>query len=344
MFSSKDSAMMSLVWVTLIFLLHQGDTLDQVTTVQLGEPVTLTCVLPPGDLTSKIHWYKQRAGETLKLIATLRQTTQPQYGQGFNASRLEVKDNKKISSLTIFRTIPGDEGMYHCAVMEWNVNTWSATYLLLKGNTQRNVTVRQWPTVLDPVHAGDSVTLNCSVLSDSDNKMCPGDLNVLWFRGQNSHPNIIYVDGKNQTECKKQSDTQKSCIYRFSKKVSSSDAGTYYCAVVTCGTILFGDGTQLQIETSICSLMASIVIFLLCAVFVLIVTAVLTYSIRKNSSKHCKATVLQKKCSDQKRQKNKDTSMFSAVVFTMMKADRGKIEDVKAVEKQIYMAKAFGLD
>lgn len=36
--------------------------------------------------------------------------------------------------------------------------------------------------------------------------------------------------------------------------------------------------------------------------------------------------------------------MFSAVVFTMMKADRGKIEDAKAVEKQIYMAKAFGLD
>uniref|UniRef100_A0A668VYE2 Ig-like domain-containing protein n=1 Tax=Oreochromis aureus TaxID=47969 RepID=A0A668VYE2_OREAU len=240
------------ILITIIFVSHvlfklTADTLDQVTTVQLGEPVTLTCVLPPGDLTSKIHWYKQRAGETLKLIATLRQTTQPQYGQGFNVSRFEVKDNKNISSLTIFRTIPEDEGMYHCAVMEWNVNTWSATYLLLKGNTQRNVTVRQWPTVLDPVRAGDSVTLNCSVLSDSDNKMCPGDLNVLWFRGQNSHPNIIYVDGKNQTECKKQSDTQKSCIYRFSKNLSSSDVGTYYCAVVTCGTILFGDGTQLQI-------------------------------------------------------------------------------------------------
>ncbi|XP_025760237.1 uncharacterized protein LOC112844852 [Oreochromis niloticus] len=252
-----------------------ADTLDQVTTVQLGEPVTLTCVLPPGDLSSKIHWYKQRAGETLKLIATLRQTAQPQYGQGFNASRLEVKDNKNISSLTIFRTIPEDEGMYHCAVMEWSVNTWSGTYLLLKGNTQRNVTVRQWPTVLDPVRAGDSVTLNCSVLSDSDNKMCPGDLNVLWFRGQNSHPNIIYVDGKNQTECKKQSDTQKSCVYRFSKKVSSSDVGTYYCAVVTCGTILFGDGTKLQIEETGWDLIA-LVIAIICLVISVIVNIVFT--------------------------------------------------------------------
>ncbi|XP_031606680.2 uncharacterized protein LOC116328926 [Oreochromis aureus] len=265
---------MMLLLVTFL-LLHHGHTLDQVTTVQLGEPVTLTCVLPPGDLTSKIHWYKQRAGETLKLIATLRQTTQPQYGQGFNVSRFEVKDNKNISSLTIFRTIPEDEGMYHCAVMEWNVNTWSATYLLLKGNTQRNVTVRQWPTVLDPVRAGDSVTLNCSVLSDSDNKMCPGDLNVLWFRGQNSHPNIIYVDGKNQTECKKQSDTQKSCIYRFSKNLSSSDVGTYYCAVVTCGTILFGDGTQLQIEETGWDLIA-LVIAIICLVISVIVNIVFT--------------------------------------------------------------------
>lgn len=117
-----------------VFFKLTADMLEQVTTVQLGEPVTLTCVLPPGDLSSKIHWYKQRAGETLKLIATLRQTAHPQYGQGFNASRLEAKDNKNISSLTIFRTIPEDEGMYHCAVMEWNVNAWSGTYLLLKGN------------------------------------------------------------------------------------------------------------------------------------------------------------------------------------------------------------------
>ncbi|XP_026003306.1 uncharacterized protein LOC113009300 [Astatotilapia calliptera] len=256
--------------------------LEQVTTVQLGEPATLTCVLPPGDLSSKIHWYKQRAGETLKLIATLRQTAHPQYGQGFNASRLEAKENKNISSLTIFRTIPEDEGMYHCAVMEWNVNAWSGTYLLLKGNTQRNVTVRQWPTVLDSVHAGDSVTLNCSVLSDSDNKMCPGDLRVLWFRGQNSHPNIIYVDGKNQTECKKQSDTQKSCVYRFSKTVSSSDAGTYYCAVVTCGTILFGDGTQLQIGNTkvqmriTCWEFIALVIAIICLVISVIVNIVFT--------------------------------------------------------------------
>ncbi|KAI3351501.1 hypothetical protein L3Q82_020361, partial [Scortum barcoo] len=111
------------------------------------------------------------------------------------------------------------------------------------GNTQRtsNYTVVQWPTVSDSVRPGDLMTLQCSVLSDSENKTCPGDHNVFWFKtgSDKSHPNIIYTDGNRHDECDKRSDTQKSCIYHFSKSVSSSDAGTYYCAVATCGEILF---------------------------------------------------------------------------------------------------------
>ncbi|GLD70445.1 uncharacterized protein AKAME5_002176300 [Lates japonicus] len=42
----------------------------------------------------------------------------------------------------------------------------------------------------DPVHPGDSVTLQCSVLSDSEKKTCPGDHSVYWFRtgSEESHP------------------------------------------------------------------------------------------------------------------------------------------------------------
>uniref|UniRef100_A0A7N6BTV3 Ig-like domain-containing protein n=1 Tax=Anabas testudineus TaxID=64144 RepID=A0A7N6BTV3_ANATE len=113
------------------------------------------------------------------------------------------------------------------------------------GNSDRrsNYTVVQ--TVSDPVRPGDSVTLQCSVLSDSDNKTCPGD-SVYWFRAgsDKSHPEIIYTGGNN--ECEKRSDSVKSCVYRFSKTVSSSDTGTYYCAVATCGQILFGKGTNLM--------------------------------------------------------------------------------------------------
>lgn len=68
---------------------------------------------------------------------TLRKNTNPVYGQEFSASGLEVKvyeSYENISNLTIFRTIQEDEGMYHCAVMDWSKITWSATYLSLKGN------------------------------------------------------------------------------------------------------------------------------------------------------------------------------------------------------------------
>uniref|UniRef100_A0AAZ1Y674 Ig-like domain-containing protein n=1 Tax=Oreochromis aureus TaxID=47969 RepID=A0AAZ1Y674_OREAU len=86
-----------------------------------------------------------------------------------------------------------------------------------------------------------------------------------------------------------ESETEKSCAYRFSKNVSSSDAGTYYCAVATCGEILYGKGTKLDIQgCSVWSQSASTVIFLLCPVLVLIVIAVLAYTIKKTNSDHCK--------------------------------------------------------
>ncbi|KAF3838700.1 hypothetical protein F7725_010468 [Dissostichus mawsoni] len=46
---------------------------------------------------------------------------------------------------------------------------------------------------------------------------------------------------------------------QLSKNVSSSDAGTYYCAVATCGEILFGHGTKLDIEGN-CSIYTSLII------------------------------------------------------------------------------------
>ncbi|GLD70444.1 uncharacterized protein AKAME5_002176200 [Lates japonicus] len=119
-------------------------------------------------------------------------------------------------------------------------------------NSQRtsNYTVVQSPTVSDPVRPGDSVTLQCSVLSESENKTCPGDHSVYWFRAgsDKSHPEIIYTDGN---DCEKRSDSLRSCAYHFSNNVSSSDSGTYYCAVATCGEIIFGNGTKLDIEDSL---------------------------------------------------------------------------------------------
>ncbi|XP_039476698.1 uncharacterized protein LOC120443060 isoform X3 [Oreochromis aureus] len=341
---------MIVLWVTLL-LLHQGhfcvfsmklDTLVPVTTVQLGETVTIPCHLPAIETIRKeVHWYKQSAGDTLKVICTMRESATPEFAPEFNNSRLKVNHDKHFTNLTILKTNQEDEGIYHCGFTEWRKNTkWTGTYLLVKGNTQRtsNYTVVKEKAV----HPGDSVTLQCSVLSSSNRKTCPGGDNVFWFREANtSHPSIIYTDGNRHHECEKRSDTQQSCVYRLSKNISSSDSGTYHCAVATCGEILYGNGTKLDSrETRVWLQMAGSIIFLLCSVLAisLIVIVALIWTIKKNSD-HCRADIQRKYFTDQKKQENKDTWMFSVVVFTTMKADGCTKKNAKPMKKeQIYTA------
>ncbi|XP_026036621.1 uncharacterized protein LOC113029817 [Astatotilapia calliptera] len=241
---------MVMLWIALLFL-HQGYTLVPVKMVQLGEPVNITCALPDGVSSKGVHWYKQSVGDTLKLIVSLLKTATPEYGQETFNSRFQAHFDKKFSNLTILKAVQDDEGIYHCGMIEWINLEWTGTYLLVKGNneTASDYTVVQWPTVLNPLRSGNSMTLQCSVYSDSD-KMCPRDYNVFWFRAGSDplHPSIIYTDGNRHSESERISDSEERCVYRFSKNVSSSDAGTYYCAVATCGEILFGNGTKLDIE------------------------------------------------------------------------------------------------
>ncbi|XP_047441565.1 uncharacterized protein LOC125008393 [Mugil cephalus] len=251
---------MVVLWITLLCL-HPVYTLTAVKTVQLGQPATFTCVVPDDFNGLQIYWYKQHPGDTLNIIATSWSSTAPQFAPGLNL-RFDLRTDNSFSNLTILRTVEEDEGMYHCGIAEVLKTKWSGTYLLVEGNTERTVV----QTVSYPVRPGDSVTLQCSVLSDSENKTCPGDLSVFWFRAgsQTSHPNIIYTDGDMSNKCEKRSETQKRCVYSFSKDVSSSDAGTYYCAVATCGEILFGNGTKLETAHAAGSELVALVITTIC--------------------------------------------------------------------------------
>ncbi|KAF1384996.1 hypothetical protein PFLUV_G00126020 [Perca fluviatilis] len=206
----------------------------------------------------------------------------------------------------------------------------------------------EFPSV--PVGPGDSVTLQCLVLSGSENKTCPEEHSVFWFRAgsDKSHPSLIYAQGNNNDACEKSPKalSPQKCFYSFSKNVSSSDAGTYYCAVATCGEILFGNGIKLDSEgTSVWLQKANTIIFLLCAVSAisLIVIAFLIHAIKRNNA----AFGVIKHSGGQKiPQREEYTCIYSAVVFTVMKTGSGAIKDSKAAERQRSYAavKAFGLD
>ncbi len=113
----------------------------------------------------------------------------------------------------------------------------------------RRTMVLQEP-VSDRLHPGDSVTLQCSVIS----QICAGKYSVYWFRHSSGHsdPGIIYTHDNRSDQCMKRSENgspTQSCVYSLSQtELTTSDAGIYYCAVATCGKIHLGNGTKLIIK------------------------------------------------------------------------------------------------
>ncbi|KAK3535645.1 hypothetical protein QTP70_018432, partial [Hemibagrus guttatus] len=137
--------------------------------------------------------------------------------------------------------------MYYCGHIAFYTVFTKGTFLSVKGNEDVNVTVWQ-RGVSDPVPAGASVTLQCSVLSESRS----AELQVLWFRAAppQSHPQIIYTHHNSSHQCESGSSTH-TCVYNFTKSVLSlNDTGTYHCAVALCGKIIFGNGTPIKLKES----------------------------------------------------------------------------------------------
>ncbi|XP_062849614.1 uncharacterized protein LOC134311895 [Trichomycterus rosablanca] len=153
-------------------------------------------------------------------------------------------------TLNIVNAELSDSATYLC-VVSYNLDMVFVGYtvLVLKGSPASQYAVLQNPALKTVTH-GDNVTLQCTVVAES----CAGEHSVFWIRhgSGESHPGIIYTDGDSSDQCKNRSDagsSTQSCIYSLPKRnLSTSDAGTYYCAVATCGEILYGKGTKLEIK------------------------------------------------------------------------------------------------
>lgn len=132
-----SSSCIPLIYLYIVLHLYMFsfylDALVPVTIVQLGKPVTFTCILPKALVRRQIYWYKQSPGENLDMIAVIGKLVKPMYGANFSASRFQINEDEDFSNLTILETIAGDEGMYHCALMGYFNIWWSAFYLLFEG-------------------------------------------------------------------------------------------------------------------------------------------------------------------------------------------------------------------
>uniref|UniRef100_A0A3B4CYB0 Ig-like domain-containing protein n=1 Tax=Pygocentrus nattereri TaxID=42514 RepID=A0A3B4CYB0_PYGNA len=219
-----------------------------------GEAVNLTCTFVDDPNKDVRMWYKQRLEHAPLELGSQLEGKSAVISDQLDKSRFKLNKIASGISLSIERITKEDEGMYFCGASGKKTLDFStATFLA--------VTV-QWS-----VSPGESVTLQCTVLSE----IRAADLRVLWFRaaaGQ-SFPEIIYThQNSSSRQCEISSSTNCS-LYEFSKNIlDQHHTGTYYCAVAACGKIIFGNGTSVELSNFllVCVLIYHIghIVFLWC--------------------------------------------------------------------------------
>ncbi|XP_076829316.1 uncharacterized protein LOC143475360 [Brachyhypopomus gauderio] len=240
-----------LVYITLYAALAENVfQMERLLMAEIGSDINLTCFCPKDQITS-VMWLKQTIGEKPVVIATAFHYTQPpEFYKDFYKSRFRLSRDAKSFNLSISETQLSDSATYYCVVVFLNMVTFGeGTILIVKGKDLQIHTIQQQHSLI--LHrTAENITLECKILSN----VSMGDHSVYWFRhgSGESQPGIIYTYGNSSGQCKKSSETgspTQSCVYELPKKIlSSSDSGTYYCAVAACGQILFGNGIKLEIS------------------------------------------------------------------------------------------------
>ncbi|XP_035266640.1 uncharacterized protein LOC118223771 isoform X7 [Anguilla anguilla] len=225
---------------------------DGLVTAQLGETVMLPCFFPVRAVPN-FSWLKQPLGQKPQLLARIwsYETDPTFYNEFKNSKRFSAKAAKGSFNLTVSGVEPSDSATYYCALaVARELSFGNGTTLMVTGSESHSRTVVLQQPESESVQPGDSVTLQCTVHTET----CVGEHSVYWFRqgSGESPPGIISTHGTRSDECQRSSGAvspTQSCVYNFPKRnLSPSDAGTYYCAVATCGEILFGNVTKLHFE------------------------------------------------------------------------------------------------
>ncbi|XP_037615477.1 M1-specific T cell receptor beta chain-like [Sebastes umbrosus] len=220
----------------------------------VGNSVTLQCFCEGSD-PAWLYWYKQTPGQKPQLISStymhdMRVTFHHEFK---NNPRFTVDKENSNHHLTILDLRISDSAIYYCAASASYVLYFSEGTLVSVQDSGLNIPALVQQSASETVQPGGSVTLNCTVHTGT----CDGEHSVYWYRNsEESHPGLIYTHGGRNDQCEKKPNTQThTCVYNLPiKSLNQSHAGTYYCAVASCGHILFGNGTKLNFKDEEASL------------------------------------------------------------------------------------------
>nr|ACU27031.1 novel immune-type receptor 2 [Dicentrarchus labrax] len=219
--------------------------------VSVGENVTLECFYKDS-MAVKFYWYKQTPGQKPQLMSKFnkRDKNGTLNGEFKNNPRLELETTTGKNHLKISDVRISDSATYYC------ISGFSYVYEFIDGaivsvkGSGLKIPASVHQSASETIQPGGSVTLNCTVHTGT----CDGEHSVYWFKtSEESHPGLIYTHGGSNDQCEREPDTQThTCVYNLPmQSLNLSHAGTYYCAVASCGHILFGDGTKLDFEDAV---------------------------------------------------------------------------------------------
>uniref|UniRef100_A0A3P9DU82 Ig-like domain-containing protein n=1 Tax=Maylandia zebra TaxID=106582 RepID=A0A3P9DU82_9CICH len=276
-------------------------------TVDVGQNVTLSCIRQSTLLHQEtLFWIRLVSGNQFEFLGG---TFTFDYDDVNNTSHITVKQEPGTFIMQISKTKLSDTGFYYCIKVRQLAMTFlEGTFLTIKGKKKKSLCAYESNFKMFK-------TLQCSVLSKYEKKTCPENPSVYWFRAGSDKSHSIYVHGNSGDECgSPEAPSQRKCVYSFSRNVSSSDPGPYYCAVAICGQIIFGNESKLDIKApNMWDLQtANTTLFLLCAALVtsLIVIGFLIYTLKE------------KACDCWNGNRSKDLVTYSVAVFTMWKAEQ----------------------
>ncbi|XP_034712713.1 uncharacterized protein LOC117934807 [Etheostoma cragini] len=237
-------------------------------------------------------WYKQSLGQKPRLISTFyKHEKNGTFVDEFkNDLRFTLESKNGKYDLTISELRISDSGTYYCvSIYAYEFQFVMGTTVDVKGSGLKiQATVHQ--SASESIQPGGSVTLNCTVHTGT----CDGEHSVYWFKNlEESQPGLIYTHGGRTDQCERKPNTQThTCFYnRPINNLSLSHNMTYYCAVASCGHILFGNGTKLESLNEVQSPKSLVNILSAALAFTTILVVLLSFSVYKvNKRNSCQCT------------------------------------------------------
>ncbi|RVE67537.1 hypothetical protein OJAV_G00103860 [Oryzias javanicus] len=275
--------------------------------VKPGDNVTLRCTASGFDQ-RLLYWFKFQFGYKIQLISKTS-GVEPILEEEFKDSRFVPTQDGKEHFLTIRNVSKEDQATYFCqAGSSYNMGFVNGSLLVVKDPIPKKIfdDMEQSPSV-ELVMVGNAVDLQCSIISKTKEnpEQCASEQQVYWYKATSeSDPQIIHTSG---SKC----DVQKKrrCDYHLAKTIhNSSDSGLYSCAVLSCGEILFGEGTKVEWEDKLCWEVIMLGTLLIFSVFVNVIVIL---------TRKTKTPV----CVQHKGQQRSWNELYSTVVFTKIQQD-----------------------